>query len=104
MGRRESPKLQKGKLPSPGRGNESPQDRLDGSLEEMDVEVVVATKLRMSHRDVLAAKTPREKGWQLVKGLSAMNLQPGEWGSKSCFEKSDGRRRVIPENWLFHQC
>lgn len=57
MGRRESPKLQKGKLPSSGRGNELPQDRLDGSLAEMDLEVVVATKLRMSHRDVLAAKT-----------------------------------------------
>lgn len=58
MGRWESHKLQQGEMLSPGRGEESPQDRLESSLAEKDMEVVVATTLKMSHQDVLAAKTP----------------------------------------------
>lgn len=34
------------------------QDRLESSLAEKDMEVVVATELKMSHRCVLAAETP----------------------------------------------
>lgn len=34
------------------------QDRLESSLAEKNVEVVVATKLKMSHQYILAAKTP----------------------------------------------
>lgn len=35
------------------------QDKLESSLTEMDMEVVVATKLKMSHQYVLAAEMPK---------------------------------------------
>ena len=41
-----------------GRNCPRHQDRLESSLAEKDVEVVVATELKMSHQYVLAAKTP----------------------------------------------
>lgn len=98
MGRWESHKLQQGETLSPGRGEESPQDRLESSLAEKDMEVVVATTLKMSHQDVLAAKTPTST-WKraLAAGQGTFCNEPLTCSLRNGEVKAASRRVVGEE-------